>query len=160
MKSRVGIGYDVHRLVPSRELILGGVNIPFEKGLLGHSDADVLTHAICDALLGSLGMGDIGQHFPDTDPTYRGISSLSLLAKVVEYMQQQKVMLGNLDAIVIAQQPKLRPYIAAMRMTLARVLETSPQNVNIKATTTEGLGFTGTGEGIAAQAIVQIFFRS
>ena len=156
MNSKVGIGYDVHRLVPERKLILGGIDIPFEKGLLGHSDADVLTHAICDALLGALGLGDIGQHFPDTDPAYRGISSLTLLANVVEYMQQRNFMLGNLDAVVIAQQPKLRPYIESMRATLARVLKTEPENVNIKATTTEGLGFTGTGEGIAAQAIVQI----
>lgn len=158
MKSKVGLGYDVHRLVPDRELILGGIKIPYEKGLLGHSDADVLTHAICDALLGALGLGDIGQHFPDTDQAYCGISSLKLLAKVVEYMQQRRFMLGNLDAVVIAQQPKLSPYIEAMRTTLARVLETSPENVNIKATTTEGLGFTGTGEGIAAQAIVNIIF--
>ena len=158
MKSKVGLGYDVHRLVPDRELILGGVKIPYEKGLLGHSDADVLIHAICDALLGALGLGDIGRHFPDTDPAYRGISSVKLLAKVVEYMQQRRFMLGNLDAVVIAQQPKLSPYIEAMRTTLARVLETSPENINIKATTTEGLGFTGTGEGIAAQAIVNIIF--
>ncbi|MDY0092139.1 MAG: 2-C-methyl-D-erythritol 2,4-cyclodiphosphate synthase [Candidatus Vecturithrix sp.] len=156
MKSKVGLGYDVHRLVPDRELILGGVKIPFPKGLLGHSDADVLTHAICDALLGAMGLGDIGRHFPDTDPAYRSISSLKLLAKVVVCMQRQNAMLGNLDAVIIAQQPKLSPYIEAMRATLARVLETSPENVNIKATTTEGLGFTGTGEGIAAQAIVQI----
>lgn len=156
MKSKVGLGYDVHRLVLDRELILGGVKIPFPKGLLGHSDADVLTHAICDALLGAMGLGDIGRHFPDTDPAYRSISSLKLLAKVVVCMQRQNAMLGNLDAVIIAQQPKLSPYIEAMRATLARVLETSPENVNIKATTTEGLGFTGTGEGIAAQAIVQI----
>ncbi len=156
MKSKVGLGYDVHRLVPDRELILGGVKIPYPKGLLGHSDADVLTHAICDALLGAMGLGDIGQHFPDTDPAYRGISSLKLLTKVVVCMQRQNAMLGNLDAVIIAQQPKLSPYIEAMRATLARVLETSPENVNIKATTTEGLGFIGTGEGIAAQAIVQI----
>ncbi|GAK54817.1 2-C-methyl-D-erythritol 2,4-cyclodiphosphate synthase [Candidatus Vecturithrix granuli] len=158
MKSKVGLGYDVHRLVPERELILGGVKIPYTKGLLGHSDADVLTHAICDALLGALGLGDIGQHFPDTDSAYRGISSLKLLANVVEYMRQQHALIGNVDAVVIAQQPKLRPYIEAMRITLAKVLVTTPDNVNIKATTTEGLGFTGTGEGIAAQAIVNIIF--
>lgn len=156
MKTKVGIGYDVHRLVPDRDLILGGVTIPYGKGLLGHSDADVLTHAICDALLGALGLGDIGQHFPDTDPVYQGISSITLLTRVAAYMQQQHFILGNLNAVVIAQQPKLRPYIDAMRTTLARALHTAPDNVNIKATTTEGLGFTGTGQGIAAQAVVHI----
>ena len=156
---RIGIGYDVHRLVENRALILGGVAIPFEKGLLGHSDADVLTHAICDALLGALGLGDIGYHFPDTDPAYKGISSLTLLAHVVELMHQRQYVVGNLDAIVIAQRPKLRGYIDDMRHTLAQMMQTSPEQVNVKATTTEGLGFTGTGDGIAAQAIVHLVHR-
>ena len=153
---RVGIGYDVHRLVPDRALILGGVEIPFEKGLLGHSDADVLTHAICDAILGALGLGDIGRHFPDTDPAYKGISSLKLLGTVIELMEQQDYQLGNVDAIIIAQNPKLSPHIDNMRTHLSQAMKTVSEKVNIKATTTEGLGFTGTGEGIAAQAIVYL----
>ncbi|MCP4396800.1 MAG: 2-C-methyl-D-erythritol 2,4-cyclodiphosphate synthase [bacterium] len=153
---RVGIGYDVHRLAAERELILGGVTIPFEKGLLGHSDADVLTHAICDAILGALRLGDIGKHFPDSDPAYKGISSMVLLGKVAELMQERNYRLGNLDAVLIAQRPKLRPYIDEMQQRLADALQTPPDKVNVKATTTEGLGFTGTGEGIAAQAIVQL----
>ena len=153
---RVGIGYDVHRLVAERELILGGVKIPFEKGLLGHSDADVLIHAICDAILGALRLGDIGKHFPDSDPAYKGISSMILLGKVRELLQERDYRLGNLDAVVIAQRPKLRPYIDEMQQKLAEILQTSPERVNVKATTTEGLGFTGTGEGIAAQAVVQL----
>lgn len=153
---RVGIGYDVHRLVAERDLIIGGVTIPFEKGLQGHSDADVLIHAICDAILGALRLGDIGKHFPDNDPTYKGISSMILLGKVRELMQERGYRLGNLDAVVIAQQPKLRPYIEEMQQRLSEALNSSPDSVNVKATTTEGLGFTGTGEGIAAQAIVQL----
>ncbi len=153
---RVGIGYDVHRLVENRKLILGGVEIPFEKGLLGHSDADVLTHAICDAILGALGLGDIGRHFPDSDPAYKGISSLTLLGSVVERMRQKRYSIGNVDAVIIAQKPRLSGYIEKMRANLAHAMETSPDAVNLKATTTEGLGFTGTGEGIAAQAIVSL----
>jgi 2-C-methyl-D-erythritol 2,4-cyclodiphosphate synthase len=153
---RVGIGYDVHRLVSGRKLILGGVDIPFEKGLLGHSDADVLTHAICDALLGALGLGDIGKHFPDSDPTYKGISSLVLLGRVVGLMQQEHYEIGNVDATLIAEKPRLSNYIEHIRSKLAEVLQTSPDRVNVKATTTEGLGFTGREEGIAAQAIVNL----
>lgn len=153
---RVGIGYDVHRLVADRELILGGVIIPFEKGLLGHSDADVLIHAICDAILGALRLGDIGKHFPDNDPAYKGISSTILLSKVTDLMEERKYRLGNLDAVVIAQRPKLRPYIDEMQQRLAEALHTSSDRVNVKATTTEGLGFTGNGEGIASQAVVQL----
>jgi 2-C-methyl-D-erythritol 2,4-cyclodiphosphate synthase len=159
MMTRVGLGYDVHRLVHERKLILGGVEIPFEKGLLGHSDADVLTHAICDAILGALGLGDIGQHFPDSDPAYKGISSFKLLADVVAQMQQQHYAIGNVDAIIIAQQPKMAPYIDMMRTNLAEALHTSLDRVNIKATTTEGLGFPGREEGIAAQAIVNVVRR-
>lgn len=153
---RVGIGYDVHRLVPDRDLVLGGVKIPHEKGLLGHSDADVLIHAICDALLGALGLGDIGRHFPDTDAQYKGISSVRLLKHCVKLMQAQQYVIGNVDSVVIAQKPRLSGYIEAMRSKLAQALETEPENVNVKATTTEGLGFTGTGDGIAAEAIVQL----
>ncbi len=151
---RVGIGYDVHRLVPDRELVLGGVKIPYEKGLLGHSDADVLIHAICDALLGALGLGDIGRHFPDTDAQYQGISSVKLLQHCVKLMQAQHYAVGNVDSVIIAQKPRLSGYIETMRATLAQALETEPEHVNVKATTTEGLGFTGTGEGIAAEAVV------
>ncbi|PIE36042.1 2-C-methyl-D-erythritol 2,4-cyclodiphosphate synthase [candidate division KSB3 bacterium] len=153
---RVGIGYDVHRLVPERKLILGGVTIPFEKGLLGHSDADVLTHAICDAILGALGLGDLGRHFPDTDPAYRGISSLKLLGVVTELMTRHGYEIGNVDAVVIAQRPKLIGHIEEMRQYLSSSMNTTSEHVNIKATTTEGLGFAGTGEGIAAQAIVNL----
>jgi len=153
---RVGIGYDVHRLVSDRDLVLGGVKIPYEKGLLGHSDADVLIHAICDAMLGALGLGDIGRHFPDTDAQYKGISSLKLLKHCVKLMQAQQYMIGNVDSVVIAQKPRLSGYIEAMRAKLAQALETEPEAVNVKATTTEGLGFTGTGEGIAAEAIVSL----
>jgi 2-C-methyl-D-erythritol 2,4-cyclodiphosphate synthase len=153
---RIGIGYDVHRLVEGRKLILGGVNIPFGKGLLGHSDADVLTHAICDAILGALGLGDIGRHFPDSDPEYKGISSLILLGYVVTRMQQQRYKIGNVDSILVAEKPRLSNYIEQMRIILAKVLQTSSDRVNIKATTTEKLGFTGREEGIAAQAIVNL----
>jgi 2-C-methyl-D-erythritol 2,4-cyclodiphosphate synthase len=153
---RVGIGYDVHRLVEGRAFILGGVEIPFDKGLLGHSDADVLIHAVCDAILGALGLGDIGRHFPDSDPAYKGISSLILLQRVTEQMQRKQYAIGNVDTVVIAQHPKLSPYIETMRMTLAEAMQTTPDRVNVKATTTEGLGFPGRGEGIAAQAIVHL----
>lgn len=150
---RVGMGYDVHRLVEERKLILGGVEIPYEKGLLGHSDADVLLHAIMDALLGAAALGDIGKHFPDTDPTYKGISSLELLRKVGEMLENQSFLIENIDATIIAQAPKMRPYIDTMRENIACVLGITLEQVNVKATTEEGLGFTGSGEGISSQAI-------
>lgn len=147
---RVGIGYDVHRLVEGRKLILGGVEVPFEKGLLGHSDADVLIHAIMDSILGALGLGDIGKHFPDTDDQYKDISSLILLQRVYKLMKSQNYTIGNIDAIIVAQRPKLAPYIGAMEEKIASVLKISKEKVNIKATTTEMLGFEGRGEGISA----------
>ena len=150
---RVGMGYDVHRLVEGRELIMGGVKIPYEKGLLGHSDADVLLHAIMDALLGAAALGDIGKHFPDTDPAYKGISSMVLLEKVGRLLESQSFLIENIDATIIAQAPKMRPYIDTMRENIASALELDIGHVNVKATTEEGLGFTGTGEGISAQAI-------
>ncbi|MGI6143809.1 MAG: 2-C-methyl-D-erythritol 2,4-cyclodiphosphate synthase [bacterium] len=150
---RIGMGYDVHRLQKGRPLILGGVTIPSPKGLLGHSDADVLTHAIMDALLGAVGRGDIGRHFPDTDPALEGIASLFLLEKVMEVVAARGFVLVNVDTVIIAQAPKLAPYTAAMQEKLAPVLALEPDRVNIKATTTEGLGFIGRGEGIAAQAV-------
>ncbi len=150
---RIGHGYDVHRLVPGRALILGGVNVPYEKGLLGHSDADVLVHAVMDALLGALALGDIGYHFPDTDPTYEGASSMVLLSRVAEMMQARGYHVGNIDATVLAERPKLRPYIATMQENVAEALGCSTEQVNIKATTEEKLGFTGAGEGIAAHAV-------
>lgn len=150
---RIGMGYDVHRLTEGRDLILGGVKIPYEKGLLGHSDADVLLHAIMDALLGAAALGDIGKHFPDTDPAYKGISSLELLRKVGELLEEQSFLIENIDATVIAQAPKLRPYIDAMREKIADTLGIAAEQINIKATTEEGLGFTGQGEGISSQAI-------
>ena len=153
---RVGHGYDVHRLAEGRKLILGGVDIPWERGLLGHSDADVLTHAVMDALLGAAGLGDIGTHFPDTDPAYAGADSLKLLAHVVELLREQGFSVGNVDATVLAQRPKLAPHIPVMRDNLARVMGVSPDRVNVKATTEEGLGFTGSGEGIAAHAVALI----
>lgn len=157
---RIGIGYDVHQLAPNRKLFLGGVEIPFERGLLGHSDADVLIHAICDAILGALGLGDIGRHFPDSDPAYQGISSLILLENVAAQMHSRQYVIGNLDTIIIAQKPKVSKYVEAMRTTLAQTLRTTPERVNIKATTTEGLGFTGREEGMAAQAIVLLMVAS
>lgn len=150
---RVGMGYDVHRLVEGRDLILGGVQIPYEKGLLGHSDADVLLHAIMDALLGAAALGDIGKHFPDSDEAYKGISSIRLLEKVGELLEEHFYFIGNIDATVIAQRPKLAPYREEMRENVAKALGISVNQVSIKATTEEGLGFTGTGEGISAQAI-------
>ena len=150
---RVGMGYDVHRLVEGRDLILGGVQIPYEKGLLGHSDADVLLHAIMDALLGAAALGDIGKHFPDSDEAYKGISSIRLLKKVGELLEEHFYFIGNIDATVIAQRPKLAPYREEMRENVAKALGISVDQVSIKATTEEGLGFTGTGEGISAQAI-------
>ena len=150
---RVGMGYDVHRLVEGRDLILGGVQIPYEKGLLGHSDADVLLHAIMDALLGAAALGDIGKHFPDSDEAYKGISSIRLLEKVGERLEEHFYFIGHIDATVIAQRPKLAPYREEMRENVAKALGISADQVSIKATTEEGLGFTGTGEGISAQAI-------
>jgi 2-C-methyl-D-erythritol 2,4-cyclodiphosphate synthase len=150
---RVGTGYDVHKLVENRKLILGGVEIPHRLGLLGHSDADVLLHAIMDAILGAAGLGDIGQHFPDTDEAYRGISSLKLLSHVAELISQSGYVVGNIDATVIAQQPKLRPYISEMEDNVARTLGVDSSQINIKATTEEHLGFTGREEGISAQAV-------
>lgn len=150
---RIGTGYDVHRLVEDRELILGGVKLPYEKGLLGHSDADVLLHAIMDALLGAAALGDIGKHFPDSDPAYKGISSLELLGKVGEMLEQQSFLIENIDATIIAQAPKMRPYMEDMRKNIAGALGLASEQVNVKATTEEGLGFTGNGEGISAQAV-------
>ena len=150
---RIGHGYDVHRLVPSRPLVLGGVEIPHDMGLDGHSDADVLLHAIMDAVLGALALGDIGQHFPDTDERYSGISSLTLLEQVVAMMRERGYVLGNLDATVLAQKPRLAPYIPTMRCTIATAFATDKENVSIKATTEEHLGFTGRCEGIAAHAV-------
>jgi 2-C-methyl-D-erythritol 2,4-cyclodiphosphate synthase len=150
---RVGMGYDVHRLTEDRKLIIGGVEIPYEKGLLGHSDADVLLHAIMDALLGAAALGDIGKHFPDSDPAYKGVSSLELLSHVGGLLQQEGYIVGNIDATIIAQAPKMRPHIDTMRKNIADTLGIDINQVNVKATTEEGLGFTGTGEGISSQAI-------
>lgn len=147
---RVGFGYDVHRLVNGRPLILGGVEIPYEKGLLGHSDADVLVHSVMDALLGAAGAGDIGRHFPDSDERYKGIKSLILLSRVGEILNEKGFSVGNIDAVVVTQQPKLAPYMEEMKLNMAKALAIDPARINVKATTTEGLGFTGTGEGIAA----------
>ena len=150
---RVGMGYDVHRLTEGRDLILGGVKIPYEKGLLGHSDADVLAHAVMDALLGAAALGDIGMHFPDTDPKYKGISSIRLLEQVAALLDEQKYLIENIDATIIAQKPKMLPHIETMRNNIAEALKISVDQVNIKATTEEGLGFTGTQQGIAAYAV-------
>ena len=150
---RIGHGYDVHRLTAGRKLILGGVDVPFERGLLGHSDADVLTHAVMDALLGAAGLGDIGKLFPDSDPAYRGISSLLLLDRVVLRLAESSWQVGNVDATVVAQAPKLAAHIPRMRQNLARHMGIPAERVNVKATTEEGLGFTGSGAGMAAQAI-------
>lgn len=153
---RIGHGYDVHRLVEGRKLILGGVDIPWEKGLLGHSDADVLTHAVMDALLGAAGLGDIGKHFPDTDPAYAGADSVKLLEHVAGLLGERGFAVGNVDATVLAQRPKLAPHIPLMRDNLARAMGVDPGRVNVKATTEEGLGFTGSGEGMAAHAVALI----
>ncbi len=153
---RIGHGYDVHRLVEGRKLILGGVEIPFEKGLLGHSDADVLAHAVMDALLGAAALGDIGKLFPDSDPAYSGADSLVLLRRVAEVLAEHGYGIGNVDATVLAQRPKLAPYIPEMRERLAAAMGVGPGQVSVKATTEEGLGFTGTGEGIAAHAVALI----
>lgn len=150
---RIGMGYDVHRLVQDRKLILGGVEIPYEKGLLGHSDADVLLHAVMDALLGAAALGDIGKHFPDTDEKYSGISSIELLRCVGALLEEKCFVIENIDATVIAQRPKLLPYMEQMKENVAQTLGITTDRVNIKATTEEGLGFTGNGEGISAQAV-------
>lgn len=150
---RVGMGYDVHKLTKDRDLILGGVTIPWEKGLLGHSDADVLIHAIMDALLGAAALGDIGKHFPDTDPAYKGISSVKLLSHVMELLKSNGFSVGNVDAVIIAQKPKMAPHIPQMKRNLAEAMGIPENRVNIKATTEEGLGFTGREEGIASQAV-------
>ncbi len=150
---RVGMGYDVHKLVHDRKLILGGVEIPYEKGLLGHSDADVLVHAIMDSLLGAAALGDIGRHFPDTDEKFKGACSMELLKRVGKMLDDNNYLIGNIDATVIAQRPKLSPYIEEMRKKISGVLNIDISQVNIKATTEEGLGFTGSGEGISASSI-------
>jgi len=149
----IGMGYDVHRLVPDRDLIIGGVKIPYEKGLLGHSDADVLLHAIMDALLGAAAFGDIGKHFPDTDPKYKGADSLELMREVGKMLDENRFLIENIDATIIAQAPKMRPHIDEMRQNIADALGIELSQVNVKATTEEGLGFTGSGEGISSQAI-------
>ena len=150
---RVGMGYDVHRLVEGRKLILGGVEIPYEKGLLGHSDADVLLHVIMDAMLGAAALGDIGQHFPDTDPAYKGADSMALLRACREKIAEKGYQVHNVDALICAQAPKMAPHISAMREHIAQALETSVDNVNVKATTTERLGFVGDGSGMSAYAV-------
>ncbi len=156
MSFRAGLGYDVHKLTENRELILGGVNIPYEKGLLGHSDADVLVHAIMDALLGACKLGDIGQHFPDTDPQYKGISSIKLLKHVGALLDENGYKIVNIDSIIVAQRPKMMPHIPEMEKNIAAALNIEPDSVNVKATTEEGLGFTGSGEGIAAKAVCMV----
>ncbi|MFW5647673.1 MAG: 2-C-methyl-D-erythritol 2,4-cyclodiphosphate synthase [Candidatus Alkaliphilus sp. MAG34] len=153
---RVGIGYDVHSLVEGRKLIIGGINIPYKKGLLGHSDGDVLLHAIKDSILGAAALGDIGKHFPDTDERYKGANSLELLKQVGIMINSKGYLINNLDTIIIAQEPKMAPYIEEMKNNIASALNIEVDNVNIKATTTEGLGFVGSGEGIAAKSIVSI----
>lgn len=154
---RVGLGYDVHKLVSERKLIMGGVEITHDKGLLGHSDADVLLHAICDSLLGAAALGDIGKHFPDTDPKFKGISSLLLLKHVGLLLKEKNYFIGNIDATIIAQKPKMAPHIPNMVKNIADTLNISENQVNVKATTEEGLGFTGSEEGISAQSICIIF---
>ena len=153
---RIGMGYDVHQMVEDRRLIIGGVTIPYERGLLGHSDADVLLHAIMDALLGAAALGDIGKHFPDSDPAYEGISSLLLLQKVGELLEKEGFLIENIDATIIAQAPKMRPYIDTMRENIAKALGLEVSQVNVKATTEERLGFTGAGQGISSQAICML----
>lgn len=150
---RVGMGYDVHKLVEGRDLIVGGVKIPYVSGLLGHSDADVLVHALMDALLGAAALGDIGMHFPDTDEAYKGICSMELLGRVRELLQKENYVIENIDATIVAQKPKLRPYIGQMEQNIANVLHLQKNQVNVKATTEEGLGFTGNGQGISAYAV-------
>ncbi len=156
-RMRIGHGYDVHRLVSDRPLILGGVNIPHAQGLLGHSDADVLLHAIMDSILGAMAMGDIGQHFPDTSDAYKGISSLELLGRVKKLMDENGYKIVNIDSTILAQRPKLAPYIGEMRAEIAKVLDSHVQNIHVKATTEEGLGFSGREEGIAAHAVCLLY---
>ncbi len=156
MTMRIGMGYDVHRLVPDRPLVLGGIEIPHERGLMGHSDADVLTHAICDAILGAAALGDIGQHFPDTDPEYQGASSLLLLRRTVGLAAREGLTVRQLDATIVAQAPRIGPFRERMRTRLAQTIGISVGMISVKATTTEGLGFPGRGEGIAAICIVQL----
>ena len=151
---KIGTGYDAHRLVEDRTLILGGVNIPYSKGLLGHSDADVLVHAVCDAMLGALGLGDIGRHFPDTDNSYKDISSLKILESVQQMAEERNFCCGNVDAVIVAQEPKLSGFVQQMKTNIAHGLKTEIENINIKATTTEGMGPEGRGEGISAQVVV------
>ena len=153
MKIRIGHGYDVHKLVENRKLIVGGVEIPYKYGLLGHSDADVLVHSIMDAILGAMGKGDIGKLFPDTDDKYKDIDSLILLERVINIMENEKYSIGNIDCTIIAQKPKLSTFVTQMSQNIARVCKTNEENINIKATTEEGLGFTGTGEGIAVHSV-------
>ena len=153
MKIRIGHGYDVHKLVENRKLILGGVEIPYKYGLLGHSDADVLVHSIMDAILGAMGKGDIGKLFPDTDDKYKDIDSLILLERVINIMENEKYSIGNIDCTIIAQKPKLSTFVTQMSQNIARVCKTNEENINLKATTEEGLGFTGTGEGIAVHSV-------
>ncbi len=157
---RIGMGFDVHRLVEGRELWLGGVNIPWERGLLGHSDADVAIHALCDALLGAAALRDIGYHFPDTDPRYKGIDSRLLLRHVMRLIDEQGYMLGNCDITICAEQPKLNPHIPDMQRELAACMDCDPTQVSVKATTTERLGYTGRGEGIAAYAVALLTPKS
>ncbi len=156
---RVGTGYDVHRLAAERDLIIGGVRIPFEKGLLGHSDADVLVHAVMDALLGAACLGDIGRHFPDSDDQYKGISSILLLEKVTDLISRKGYQIGNVDATIIAQKPKMAPYLSAMQRNMAEAMNIDMDQLNIKATTEEKLGFTGREEGISAQAVCLLVRR-
>ena len=153
MKIRIGHGYDVHKLVENRKLILGGVEIPYKYGLLGHSDADVLVHSIMDAILGAMGKGDIGKLFPDTDDKYKDIDSLILLERVINIMENEKYSIGNIDCTIIAQKPKLSTFVTQMSQNIARVCKINAENINIKATTEEGLGFTGSGEGIAVHSV-------
>jgi 2-C-methyl-D-erythritol 2,4-cyclodiphosphate synthase len=153
---RVGTGYDVHRLAAGRKLVIGGVEIPFEKGLLGHSDADVLLHAICDALLGAAGLGDLGRHFPDSAPKYKGISSLTLLEDVHRLLVEAGFRVNNIDATIVAEKPKMAAHIPAMAVNIAAAVKVDRSAVNVKATTTEGLGFAGRGEGLAAYAVASI----
>ena len=153
---RIGLGYDVHKLADDYDMVIGGVQIPYEKGLVGHSDADVLVHAIMDALLGASALGDIGKHFPDTDPAYKGISSIKLLEKVGNLLEENLFLIENIDSTIIAEAPKMRPYIETMRENIAKALGIEVDQVNVKATSEEGLGFTGEGLGIASNAICMI----
>lgn len=153
---RIGLGYDVHKLVEGRKLIIGGVDVPHEKGLLGHSDADVLVHAVMDSILGALALGDIGKHFPDTDERYKGADSIKLLEFVYNLIKEKGYAIGNIDCTIIAQSPKMAPHIVSMRENIAKALNTNIENINVKATTEEGLGFTGTKQGIASQSICML----